>query len=88
MSKKKPELDTSTAQLRDFKEGLCAQIMHIGPYDDEPPTIAALESFIKSQGYRTEMSGMRQHHEIYIGYPRKPAPEQLKTVIRHPIVKL
>jgi len=85
--KKKPMLDTSKARLEDFTEGLCAQIMHIGSYDDEPPTIAALEEFIKTQGYRTEMSGLRQHHEIYLNDPRKTSPDKLKTVIRHPIVK-
>lgn len=87
LSKKKPEIDTSIARLEDFTEGLCAQIMHIGPYDDEPSTVAVLEEFIKSQGYRTEMSGLRQHHEIYLSDPRKTAPEKLKTVIRHPIVR-
>lgn len=87
LSKKKPELDTSVARLKDFTEGLCAQIMHVGPYDDESSTVATLEEFIKSQGYRTEMSGMRQHHEIYISDPRKTAPEKLKTVVRHPIVR-
>lgn len=87
LTKKKPGIDTAIARLEDFTEGLCAQIMHIGSYDDEPPTIAALEEFIESQGYRTEMCGLRQHHEIYLGDPRKTAPEKLKTVIRHPIVK-
>ena len=87
LSKKKPEIVTSIARLEDFAEGLCAQIMHIGSYDDEPPTIAALEAFIKENGFQTQMSGLRQHHEIYLGDPRKTAPEQLKTVIRHPIVK-
>ncbi|HHW31596.1 MAG TPA: transcriptional regulator [Clostridiaceae bacterium] len=86
--KKKPEIDTSKARLEDFTEGLCAQIMHIGPYDDEPATVAVLEDFIKSQGYRTEMSGLRQHHEIYLSDPRKTAPDKLKTVIRHPIVRV
>jgi hypothetical protein len=60
--------------------------MHIGSYDDEPPTVAALGEFIEASGYRTEMSGMRQHHEIYLSDPRKTAPEKLKTVIRHPVV--
>jgi hypothetical protein len=86
LSKKKPGIDTSIARLEDFTEGLCAQIMHIGSYDDEAPTVAALEKFIESQGYRTVMSGLRQHHEIYISDPRKTAPEKLKTVIRHPVV--
>lgn len=87
LSKKKPGLDTSIARLEDFTEGLCAQVMHLGSYDDEPPTVAALEEFIESQGYRTVMSGLRQHHEIYLSDPRKTAPEKLKTVIRHPIVR-
>jgi hypothetical protein len=85
LSKKKPGIDVSIARLEDFTEGLCAQVMHIGSYDDEPPTVAALEEFIESQGYETVMSGLRQHHEIYISDPRKAAPEKLKTVIRHPI---
>jgi hypothetical protein len=88
LAKKKPALDTTIARLEELTEGLCAQIMHIGPYDDEPPTVAALEQFIEDNGYRTEMSGMRQHHEIYLGDPRKTAPEKLKTVIRHPIVRI
>ncbi|MGI6119229.1 MAG: GyrI-like domain-containing protein [Desulfosporosinus sp.] len=87
LSKKKPGLDTSIARLEDFTEGLCVQIMHIGSYNDEPSTIAVLEEFIESQGYKTVMSGLRQHHEIYISDPRKTAPEKLKTVIRHPIVR-
>ncbi|MGI6604691.1 MAG: GyrI-like domain-containing protein [bacterium] len=86
LAKKKPGLGTSLARLQDFEEGLCAQIMHIGPYDNEEPTIAALEEFIETNGYRTEMSGLRQHHEIYLNDPRKTAPEKLRTVIRHPIV--
>lgn len=88
LAKKKPALDASLARLEDFTEGLCAQVMHIGPYDDEPSTVAALDQFIASNGYRTEMAGMRQHHEIYLGDPRKTAPDRLKTVLRHPIVRI
>jgi hypothetical protein len=87
LSKKKPELDISRARLEDFTEGLCAQVLHIGSYDDEAATVAVLEEFIASQGYRTEMSGLRQHHEIYLSDPRKTEPEKLKTVIRHPIAR-
>lgn len=87
LAAKKPELDLSVIRLEKFTEGLCGQITHIGPYDGEPPTIAALEHYIEENGYRTEMSGMRRHHEIYLGDPRKVAPEKLKTIIRHPIVR-
>ena len=87
LSKKKPELDISRARLEDFTEGLCAQVLHIGAYDDEAATVAVLEELIASQGDRTEMSGLRQHHEIYLSDPRKTEPEKLKTVIRHPIAR-
>lgn len=83
---KKPSLDSSKAVFKRFEEGLCAQIMHMGAYDDEPATIAKLDAFIALQGYRTEMSGLRQHHEIYLSDPRKCAAEKLKTIIRHPII--
>ncbi len=87
LSKKKPELNVSRAILKEHKEGLCAQIMHIGPYDDEPATVAKLEKHIEAEGYKSLMSGLRQHHEIYLSDPRKTFPEKLKTIIRHPIVK-
>ena len=61
--------------------------MHIGPYDDEPETIEKLERFIKANGYETEINKTRRHHEIYLGDPRKTAPDKLKTVLRHPVRK-
>ncbi|MDR1691992.1 MAG: GyrI-like domain-containing protein [Oscillospiraceae bacterium] len=85
LAKKKPDLDLSKARLMSFTEGLCAQIMHIGAYDDEPGTIAVLEKFIAESGYVPDFTGTRRHHEIYLGDPRKTAPEKLKTVIRYPI---
>ncbi|MCL2699927.1 MAG: GyrI-like domain-containing protein [Defluviitaleaceae bacterium] len=85
LSKKKPELDTSKARLIKFTEGLCVQVMHIGSYDDEPATIAAMEKFAVDQGYEIDINDVRRHHEIYLSDPRKVAVEKLKTVIRHPI---
>lgn len=61
--------------------------MHIGPYDDEPATIAVLEKFIEESGYAPDFTAKRRHHEIYLGDPRKTPPEKLKTVIRYPIRK-
>ena len=87
LAKKKPNLDLASVRLEKFTEGLCAQVMHIGSYDDEPATIAALAQFVEENGYIEDMTGLRRHHEIYLGDPRKTAPEKLKTVIRHPIVK-
>lgn len=85
--KKKPEIDFSTTRLETFKEGLCCQIMHHGPYDDEPETVAELNQFIMEHGYVCDISESRWHHEIYLGDPRKTAPERLRTVIRHPVRK-
>ncbi|MDR0489178.1 MAG: GyrI-like domain-containing protein [Propionibacteriaceae bacterium] len=84
----KKGLDVSRARLTEFYEGLCAQILHIGPYDDEPRSIATLNRFISDSGYRLDISATRRHHEIYLGDPRKTAPEKLKTIIRHPIATI
>jgi len=87
LAKKKPGLDTAKARLETFTEGLCVQAMHIGPYDNEPATIAAMEAFAAQNGYVTNMGSGRRHHEIYLSDPRKAAPEKLRTVLRHPIKK-
>jgi len=87
LGKRKPELDTSLAYMQEFTEGFCVQVMHIGSYDDEPVTIAAMDSFAIESGYEIDINSVRRHHEIYLSDPRKVAPEKLKTVIRHPVVK-
>lgn len=69
--------------FKTFDEGLCAQIMHVGPYSEEAPTIDKLHAYISDNGYT--FNG--EHHELYIGDPRRTAAEKLKTVIRHPIRK-
>jgi hypothetical protein len=85
LAKKKPNLDTSKARLEKITEGLCVQVMHIGSYDTEPATIAALDKYAEDNGYEVDMAGNRRHHEIYISDPRKTAKDKLKTVLRHPI---
>ncbi len=82
VQKRKGEL-SALAQLRfeAFHEGLSAQIMHIGPYSDEGPTIQKLHEFVRESGH--ELRG--KHHEIYMGDPRRSAPEKLKTIIRQPM---
>lgn len=87
LGKKKPELDLSLARLVSFTEGLCAQVMHMGSYDDEPATIDLLENFITETHYITDISETRKHHEIYLSDPSKTALEKQKTIIRHPIAK-
>ncbi len=86
-AKKKKE-DFSKAVFFTFDEGLCVQAMHIGPYDDEPGTIAGLKEYAASQGYVIDINAHRFHHEIYLSDPRKTVPEKLKTVIRYPIAKM
>jgi hypothetical protein len=68
-------------RLERFAEGRAAQIMHIGPFAAEGPTIERLHLFIKSQGYKLR----GRHHEIYLGDPRRTAPEKLKTILRQPV---
>jgi len=85
LAKKKRQLDTSQARLITLTEGLCVQVMHIGPYDSEPATIARMDSCAIAEGYTTCISNKRCHHEIYLSDPRRVAPEKLRTVIRHPI---
>jgi len=87
LAKKKPHLDTSKARLVKFTEGLCVQAMHIGSYDDEPRTNAAIMKFIADNGYVSDISDKRRHHEIYLNDPRKTAQDKLKTVIKCPIKK-
>ncbi|HWQ42368.1 MAG TPA: GyrI-like domain-containing protein [Desulfosporosinus sp.] len=85
LAKKKPSIDTSKAKFKTITEGLCVQVMHIGSYDDEPATVAALDGFAVENGYIIDIDDTRRHHEIYISDPRKVAPEKLKTVLRYPI---
>ncbi len=67
--------------LEEFHEGLSAQIMHIGPYAEEEPTITKLHEFMRKAGY--EIHG--HHHEIYLSDPNRTAPERLRTLIRQPV---
>ena len=87
LRKKKPLLETSRARLEAFTEGLCVQAMHIGSYDDEPRTNAAITQFIADHGYISDIRDARRHHEIYLNDPRKTALEKRKTIIRHPVNK-
>lgn len=81
----KKKTDFSKAEFFTLHEGLCVQCMHTGSYDDEPETIQKIDAFLEEQGYETDFSGCRMHHEIYLSDPRRTAPEKLRTVIRLPI---
>ncbi|MCQ2567697.1 MAG: GyrI-like domain-containing protein [Mogibacterium sp.] len=84
---KKKKLDCSAAELLTIDEGLCVQIMHHGPFDDEPATVEIMNKYLDENGYENDFSETRMHHEIYLSDARKVAPEKWKTVIRHPVRK-
>ena len=76
----------SKVKLGYFEEGLCVQTMHIGPYATEPATIDRMKEFMAENGVIDNVTNGK-HHEIYLSDPRKAAPERMKTVLRHPVVK-
>lgn len=85
---RKKKLDCSAAEFLTVEEGLCVQIMHLGPYDDEPATVAVMDRYLLENGYENDLSDSRLHHEIYLSDPRKVEAAKWKTVIRHPIRKV
>ena len=85
---KKKKDDFSKVEFFTYSEGLCVQCMHIGPYDDEPITIARMNDYIEQNGYKSDITAKRHHHEIYLSDPRKGDLSKLKTVIRQPIKRI
>jgi len=83
----KKKIDCTKAEFLTVKEGLCVQIMHMGPFDNEPQTVELMNKYLEDNGYENDFSDTRLHHEIYLSDARKVAPEKWKTVIRHPIKK-
>ncbi|MBA7650222.1 hypothetical protein ES703_58024 [subsurface metagenome] len=81
VKKKKNPAALYIMRFESFTDGLSAQIMHIGPYDTEGPTIEKLHHFIHEKGYKLR----GKHREIYLSDVRKAAPEKLKTIIRQPL---
>ena len=81
----KKKQDFSRVEFFSWEEGLCVQCMHLGPYDDEPATVAAMDEYARAQGYLPDFSESRFHHEIYLSDVRRCKPEKLKAVIRQPV---
>lgn len=79
--KKKGNPAIEKLRLERLHEGLSIQTMHIGPYSEEPATVARMQAYAQDNGYL--MRGC--HHEIYLGDPRRAQPEKLKTILRHPV---
>ena len=81
----KPDPSPSLPLVRreTLREGLCAQILYVGPYSAEGPTIEMLHRFIRDEG----LTFAGSHHEIYISDPNRAAPQRMKTIVRQPVKK-
>jgi hypothetical protein len=79
-AKKDPAM-LDAARFESFAEGKAVQLMHLGPYSEEPASIARMVAFSDEHGLKPN----GKHHEIYLGDPRRTAPAKLKTVLRHPV---
>ncbi len=84
----KKQRDFSKVEFLTYNEGLVVQCLHLGSYDDEPATIAAINNYMQDNDCVPDIKNPRYHHEIYLSDPRRCAPEKLKTVIRHPAKQL
>lgn len=86
VKEKKNPAALSKIRFESLLEGLSAQIMHIGPYSEEGPTVEKLHNFIHEKGYEFDGSVPgEKHHEIYLSDIRRTKPERLKTIIRQPM---
>lgn len=84
LRKKKGNLESfMRLRLEQFHEGLCVQMLHIGPYATEPATVEIMDALIQAQGLKKT----GKHHEIYLGNPLLADPAKLKTILRHPVAK-
>ncbi len=81
LKKKKMNPGIDKLRFENFIEGLCVQIMHIGPYSTEQTSVKKMQEYATQNGYEMQ----HKHHEIYIGNPLRSDPARLKTVLRHPI---
>ena len=72
----------SSTYLRQLDEGECLQTLHIGPYTDEAPILAALHDQVMPD---LGLTFGGEHHEIYLSDPRRVAPEKLRTILRQPV---
>lgn len=81
LKRKRPSPALEKMRFERFEEGLSVQIMHIGPYSEEPRSLEKMQAYIDQHGYRYR----GHHHEIYLGDPRRAKPEKLRTVLRHAV---
>lgn len=87
-AQRKKKIDCSSAEYLSLEEGLCVQLLHMGPFDTESQSVALMDGFLEDKGLRNDFSENRLHHEIYLSDARKTSPDKWKTVIRHPVCKV
>lgn len=83
LREKGKEGDFDAVHIEEIDEGKCVQMLHVGPYEEEPRTVEVMQAFVAEEGLTTH----RWHHEIYISDPRRVPPERLKTILRQPVRK-
>jgi hypothetical protein len=81
LQKKGKPAEVAEVRLETLDEGRCVQMLHVGPYDAEAKTIAAMTAFAQAKG----LAYHGLHHEIYLSDPRRVAPARLRTILRHPV---
>jgi hypothetical protein len=79
--KEKGKEPAAEVRLETLREGRCVQVLHTGPYADEPATVTRMKALVEGQG----LSFVGPHHEIYLSDPRRVAPEKLRTILRMPV---
>lgn len=84
LKKKKDNPKLSLLKYEEISDGLCCQMVHLGPYDNEPASFEKMEQFCREHGY---VRSCKKHKEIYLSDPRKSAPEKLKTILRFKVEK-
>lgn len=85
LKKKKDNPKLSLLKYEEISDGLCCQMVHLGPYDNEPASFKKMEEFCRDHGY---VRISKKHKEIYLSDPRKSAPEKLKTILRFQVEKI
>ena len=83
--KKQRDFKEQMPRLVSFHEGDAVQIMHVGPYESEPESVAKMTEFCAVQGWADQVGSGGKHHEIYLSDPRKVPPDKRRTIIRHPV---
>ena len=86
--KKKQGQPVEKVRFEAFTEGVCVQMMHIGPYATEPETVEIMNAYMKTNCLLDRVGKGGNHHEIYLSDPRKGSPENIKTVLRHPVERI